>query len=96
MDAGQQGYVVLSVEDEGIGIPETYHQCIFDKYHTIRTSEVAFRDGVGLGLAFCKLAVEAHAGRIWVESPVISGLNGVQRGCRFDFILPLSGGEPAG
>jgi PAS domain S-box-containing protein len=95
MDAGQQGHVVVSVEDEGIGIPETYHQCIFDKYCTLKTSEVACRDGVGLGLAFCRLAIEAHGGRIWVESPVIDSLSGVQRGCRFNFILPFSGGKPA-
>ena len=95
IDAGQQGHVVVSVEDEGIGIPETYHQCIFDKYCTLKTSEVACRDGVGLGLAFCKLAIEAHGGRIWVESPVMDSLSGVQRGCRFNFILPFSGSKPA-
>jgi signal transduction histidine kinase len=95
MDARLQGHVVVSVEDEGIGIPETYHQCIFDKYCTLKTSEVACRDGVGLGLAFCKLAIEAHGGRIWFESPVMDSLSGVQRGCRFNFTLPFSGGKPA-
>ncbi len=95
MDAWQQGHVVVSVEDQGIGIPETYHQCIFDKYCTLKTGEAACRDGVGLGLAFCKLAIEAHGGRIWVESPVMDSLSGVQRGCRFNFTLPFSGSELA-
>ncbi|MGA2403340.1 MAG: PocR ligand-binding domain-containing protein [Syntrophobacteraceae bacterium] len=93
--AGQQGWVIVSVEDEGIGIPEAYHECIFDKYFTLKTSEVASREGVGLGLAFCKLAVEAHGGRIWVESPVTDGARGVKRGCRFYFTLPFSGSELA-
>jgi len=91
----RQGQVVVSVEDEGIGIPEAYHQCIFDKYFTLKSS-VPSREGVGLGLAFCKLAIEAHGGEICVESPVKDGARGGQRGCRFYFTLPFDGGDPAG
>jgi len=92
---GQQDRIIVSVEDEGIGISEAYHQCIFDKYFTLKTSGVTPRDGVGLGLAFCKLAIEAHGGQIWVESPAIDRAKGVKCGCRFYFTLPFCGGEPA-
>jgi signal transduction histidine kinase len=92
---GQQSRIIISVEDEGIGISEAYHQCIFDKYFTLKTSGVTPRDGVGLGLAFCKLAIEAHGGQIWVESPATDGVEGVKCGCRFYFTLPFYGGESA-
>jgi signal transduction histidine kinase len=94
-DAGPKGRVLVSVEDEGAGIPEAYHQCIFDKYFTLKTSGAASREGVGLGLAFCRLAIEAHGGQIWVESPVMDKARGVRSGCRFCFTLPLNGSEPA-
>lgn len=82
--------VLLSIEDEGIGIPEEYQQSIFDKFFTLKTSGTTYRDGVGLGLAFCKLTVEAHGGKIWVESPIHKGADLVfDRGCCFFFTLPL-------
>ncbi len=93
--AGQQGRVLVSVEDEGVGIPEAYHQAIFDKYFTLKTSGVTSREGVGLGLAFCRLAIEAHGGQIWVESPVMDSARGVQNGCRFWFTLPFNGSKSA-
>ena len=54
----------ISVTDTGPGIPENVKETIFDKYVT----SLHKRRGSGLGLAFCKLAVEAHNGRIWVSS----------------------------
>jgi PAS domain S-box-containing protein len=92
-DTGQQGMVLVSVKDEGVGIPEAYHQSIFDKYFTLKTSGVTSREGVGLGLAFCRLAIEAHGGQIWVESPVMDSVRGVRSGCRFCFALPFSGND---
>jgi PAS domain S-box-containing protein len=89
-EAVRQDRVLVSVEDEGIGIPEVYHQSIFDKYFTLKTSGVTSREGVGLGLAFCRLAVEAHGGQIWVESPVNGSANETRNGCRLWFTLPVS------
>lgn len=58
--------VVISIKDSGPGIPEHMKQQIFDKFSRVKYTEGP--KGVGLGLAFCRLAVEAHKGRIWVES----------------------------
>jgi signal transduction histidine kinase len=63
--------VRVAVTDTGPGIAPEYHQRIFEKFGQVedRTNRV----GTGLGLAFCKLAVEAHGGRIGVESEVGKG-----------------------
>ncbi|MGH7394019.1 MAG: response regulator [Candidatus Methylomirabilales bacterium] len=74
--------VQVDVADEGEGIPEAYHQKIFEKFGQVETARSSFRLNKGLGLTFCKLAVEAHGGRIWVQS-------GVGRGSTFSFTIPL-------
>ncbi|MBI3268824.1 MAG: response regulator [Planctomycetes bacterium] len=56
------------VEDDGEGIPESYHAKIFEKFGQVSARADRKRSGTGLGLPFCKLAVEAHGGRIRVES----------------------------
>lgn len=71
----------VRVRDSGPGIPLEHQQRIFDKFARVRDPEGL--GGVGLGLAFCRLAIEAHGGRIWVES---SG----KQGSTFSFCLPLS------
>ncbi len=73
----------VSVADTGPGIPEEYREHIFDRFFRLPNSRAS---GSGLGLAFCKLAVEAHGGRIWVESVV-------DQGSTFHFTLPLD--QPA-
>ena len=62
------GLLTLRVRDPGPGIPPELRERVFDKYVRITPphgGEAAF--GKGLGLAFCRIAVEAHGGRIWVE-----------------------------
>jgi signal transduction histidine kinase len=54
------------VADNGPGIPSAEHERIFDKFSRLNTDMVS--KGLGLGLAYCRLAVLAHDGRIWVES----------------------------
>jgi signal transduction histidine kinase len=56
----------LSVIDDGQGIPAEYHERIFDKYCQVNSDGP--RIGTGLGLTFCRLAVEAHGGKIGVTS----------------------------
>jgi two-component system, sensor histidine kinase and response regulator len=59
----------LSVRDRGPGVPEELREKIFEKYARIeRDSGARNRDSRGLGLRFCRIAVEAHGGRIWVEN----------------------------
>jgi two-component system, NtrC family, sensor histidine kinase KinB len=73
--------LTVSVRDTGPGVPEGEQQRIFDKF--MRVQREAAPKGLGLGLAFCKLAVEAHGGRIWVDS-------GRGPGATFSFTLPLA------
>jgi NtrC-family two-component system sensor histidine kinase KinB len=72
--------VLFIVTDDGIGVPPEYRQRIFERFARLENADGV--KGTGLGLAFCKLAVEAHGGRIWVESEV-------DKGSQFKFTLPL-------
>jgi PAS domain S-box-containing protein len=77
----QQGdWLVLWVQDRGIGIPRAYHERIFEKFGQVRGRKVR---GTGLGLTFSKLAIQAHNGHIWVESEEGTG-------SIFAFALPLA------
>ncbi len=60
-----RGALLLAVQDQGNGIPLEYRNSIFEKFERIKTKSSS--KGLGLGLAFCRLAVEAHGGRIWVD-----------------------------
>jgi signal transduction histidine kinase len=78
----QDKHVLVSVANTGPTIPPRDGERIFDRFAQL--SETSHqRRGWGLGLAFCRLAVEAHGGRIWVEP----GEGG--EGNRFVFSLPL-------
>ena len=62
------GEVELRVADTGPGVPESMRQLVFDPFVQVESNDRSVtRSGRGLGLAFCRLAVEAHGGRIWVE-----------------------------
>jgi signal transduction histidine kinase len=74
--------VLFTVADNGPGIPPQYHEVIFHKFERVKTPNVPRVRSSGLGLAFCRLVVEAHGGRIWVQS--IEGA-----GSAFHLVLPL-------
>lgn len=63
--------VLFWVRDTGKGIPAEIREKIFDKFISLQSESMP--RGLGLGLAFCRLAVEAHGGKIWVESQAGQG-----------------------
>jgi signal transduction histidine kinase len=73
------------VSDNGQGIPAEQVPYIFDKFNPHRARP---RDGIGLGLAICKAIVDAHGGRIWVDS-------GVGKGTTVHFTVPVEGEHEA-
>jgi PAS domain S-box-containing protein len=81
--------VLTTVSDMGLGIPKENQNNIFDKFFTVKPKEFKGRTGLGLGLAFCKLVVEAHDGFIWAESPLRQDTIKKPHGCSFQFILPM-------
>lgn len=80
--APNEGDWKISVTDTGPGIPPQYHEKIFDKFGQVDAQSGRKKYSTGLGLTFCKLAVEAHGGRIGVESRV-------GQGSTFWFTLPV-------
>ncbi|MGE3986992.1 sensor histidine kinase [Pseudorhodoplanes sp.] len=63
----RDGLVRVEVQDEGDGVPEEAREKIFEKFVTIQNRRARAYRSAGLGLAFCKLAIEAHEGAIGVD-----------------------------
>ncbi len=78
IDPQDSGSILMGVKDQGPGINESDQKMLFEKYFTSQ-SGISRRRGSGLGLYYCKLAVEAHLGSIWVESKVGEGSNFILR-----------------
>jgi len=78
------GQARAEVRDTGAGIPEAYHERIFEKFGQLEAAQQGYRHSVGLGLTFSKLVVVAHGGCIGVRSRV-------GEGSTFWFSLPLAG-----
>jgi len=78
--------IAVSVKDSGIGIPPEHLNAVFNKFHQVEGSIDRSGGGTGLGLTITKGLVEAHRGKIWVESEV-------GKGSTFTFTLPVSQGE---
>jgi NtrC-family two-component system sensor histidine kinase KinB len=72
-------YVQFWINDNGPGIPANARERIFEKFARLKGREKP--GGLGIGLAFCRLAVQAHGGKIWVESEE-------GQGSKFIFVLP--------
>jgi signal transduction histidine kinase len=83
---GNGSRMAISVKDTGAGIPPDQLDKIFEKFHQVEGSLQRSVGGTGLGLAITKGLVEAHQGRIFVESEV-------GKGSVFTFTLPISRGE---
>jgi len=79
--ASDQNELVVTVSDQGSGIPSGEEKRIFEKFH--RVASEGNQGGAGLGLSICRAIVEAHGGRIWADN-LPSG------GAAFHFALPLT------
>jgi signal transduction histidine kinase len=89
------GAIQITFSDTGVGVDPVYQELIFTKFYQSgelgkhSTSKNRFQgSGTGLGLSLCKAIVEAHGGRIWVESPGYDEVN--FPGSKFHVVLPLN------
>lgn len=73
--------IIVSVRDQGIGIPQEHLAKVFDRFHRVDNRDTREVGGTGIGLFLVKHLVEAHGGNIWVESEV-------GKGSTFIFTLP--------
>jgi len=80
-------FVVIAVKDQGIGIPRDEQAKIFDRFHRVSTGLVHDVKGSGLGLAIVRHIVEAHRGRVTIESRP-------GEGSTFSIHLPIESPEP--
>jgi signal transduction histidine kinase len=83
---GHGDMLSVSVKDTGIGIPKEHLDAVFEKFYQVEGSLHRSVGGTGLGLAITKGLIEAHQGKIWVESEV-------GKGSTFTFTLPISKGD---
>jgi signal transduction histidine kinase len=74
------------VKDDGIGVPAWELAHIFEKYRQCSNNSSSYHIGTGLGLVICKMVVQAHGGRIWVESEE-------GKGSTFHVFLPIAAAE---
>jgi two-component system sensor histidine kinase/response regulator len=80
----ENGPLLICIRDTGPGLEPQYHERIFNKFEQLSMKKDGVTVGIsGVGLAFCKMAVEAHGGRIWVES------EGQGKGCAFNVEIPV-------
>lgn len=86
-----QAVVVLTVEDEGPGIPEDNLETVFKRFYTERPKGSQFGSHSGLGLAICRQIVTAHKGRILAVNKTLKAGGGT--GARFIIILPRQNGS---
>ena len=80
-DVTDDDQVLISIEDNGIGIPSKHHEIIFEKFHQLDTPKDISHQGTGLGLAICKGIIESHGGQIWVARDYTNG-------AKFNILLP--------
>jgi PAS domain S-box-containing protein len=78
-----EGMVLISIEDKGIGMTQDVVANLFNRFYQAQQVVSGKTKGTGLGLAICKGIVEAHGGRIWVESQA-------NKGSKFIFTVPLA------
>ena len=81
--SSSDGGVVVTVADTGIGIPQVEQERIFERFYRVDAARSRAAGGTGLGLSIARHIMEAHGGRLWVESAV-------GEGSRFHFNIPVA------
>lgn len=81
--ACSHGSVIVTVADTGIGIPQAEQERIFERFYRVDAARSREAGGTGLGLSIARHIMEAHGGRLWVESAVAEG-------SRFHFSIPVA------
>ncbi|MDP2743741.1 MAG: ATP-binding protein [Dehalococcoidia bacterium] len=84
----EDGCVVVSVSDQGIGISPEHQDKVFERFYRVNSPATRGIPGSGLGLSITKGHVEAHGGRVWMESAA-------GKGSKFYFSLPVEHAEKA-
>ncbi|MBM2832018.1 MAG: hypothetical protein HW414_1070 [Dehalococcoidia bacterium] len=84
----EDGRVVVSVSDQGIGVSPEHQDKVFERFYRVNSPETRGVPGSGLGLSITKGHVEAHGGRVWLESAA-------GKGSKFYFSLPVEHAEKA-
>ncbi|HEX5669418.1 MAG TPA: GAF domain-containing protein, partial [Chitinophagaceae bacterium] len=83
----ENGEVITSITDTGIGIAEKDHAAVFEQFKQVGDTLTDKPKGTGLGLPICKEIVEHHGGRIWLDSEI-------GKGSTFSFAIPVLNTEP--
>jgi len=83
---GDKRQLLIQVSDQGIGIPPEELDRVFERFYRVENEIIQSVRGAGLGLTVCQGIIEAHGGRIWVESTIGVGSN-------FYFTLPVGAGQ---
>jgi signal transduction histidine kinase len=77
----QNQTVIITVEDEGVGIPPEHQERVFERFYRVPNPATSGIEGSGLGLAICKGIIEQHGGKIWLKSLL-------GKGTSFSFSIP--------
>jgi len=83
----EKQFVVITVDDDGPGIPADNLDTVFDRFYTQRPKGAQFGSHSGLGLAICRQIITAHKGRIWAENRQTAANKDIQ-GARFTIEVP--------
>jgi len=83
---GDDGFVVVSVADDGPGIPDEVGDRVFERFFRVDKARSRDQGGTGLGLAIVKHIVQSHGGRVWLD-------RNAQTGAVFSFSIPIDSGS---
>lgn len=80
----EEEQIIISVSDQGMGIPSHARERIFERFYRVDDSEKRIPGGIGLGLSLVREVIRAHGGEVWVDSEM-------GKGSTFYFSLPVAG-----